>query len=346
MLGFGLLIGLMFPFVAVLLGVARDIALRPSFFIATLIAGLVVAEDNHLLARDVVGARLQSLVGGMQHVEASLVDASSSSEWAWYDLAACTVAVDSTDELGDVAASFNRLVAGLSTSHWVSDGVKSLSQVLAAHLELGALAEATLRELSIRTGCDAAGLVVASNGRVEVAGSSGIRDAERLASVETVLTALRTGQPTVLRLPVDVVVSGSLVDFIPQEAPSRLHCPHRRPRGNRVSLPSRRLHSFCDSDGQPGRLAHFGPAVRSRVSGRAIRTESSIRTAVRVAIGWTRPCRAVTGGPSGSHGHSHGKGIPRDVQGQDVMGDDVDSLPGNSVSTSWRAATGNSRRLR
>jgi len=141
MLGFGLLIGLMFPFVAVLLGVARDIALRPSFFIATLIAGLVVAEDNHLLARDVVGARLQSLVGGMQHVEASLVDASSSSEWAGYDLAACTVAVDSTDELGDVAASFNRLVAGLSTSHWVSDGVKSLSQVLAAHLELGALAE-------------------------------------------------------------------------------------------------------------------------------------------------------------------------------------------------------------
>ena len=208
MLGFGLLIGLMFPFVAVLLGVARDIALRPSFFIATLIAGLVVAEDNHLLARDVVGARLQSLVGGMQHVEASLVDASSSSEWAGYDLAACTVAVDSTDELGDVAASFNRLVAGLSTSHWVSDGVKSLSQVLAAHLELGALAEATLRELSIRTGCDAAGLVVASNGRVEVAGSSGIRDAERLASVETVLTALRTGQPTVLRLPVDVVSAG------------------------------------------------------------------------------------------------------------------------------------------
>jgi two-component system cell cycle response regulator len=217
MLGFGLLIGLMFPFVAILLGVSRDVALRPSFFIATLIAGLVVAEVNHLLARDVVGVRLQSLVGGMQHVEASLVDASSSGEWAGYDLAACTVAVDSTDELGDVAASFDRLVAGLSTSHWVSDGVKSLSQVLAAHLDLGALAEATLRELSIRTGCDAAGLIVVSNGRVEVAGSSGVRDAEQLASAETVLTALRTGQPTVLRLPVDVVVSGSLVDFIPQE---------------------------------------------------------------------------------------------------------------------------------
>lgn len=31
------------------------------------------------------------------------------------------------------------------------------------------------------------------------------------------LTALRTAQPTVLHLPTDVVVSGSLVDFVPQE---------------------------------------------------------------------------------------------------------------------------------
>jgi two-component system cell cycle response regulator len=74
-----------------------------------------------------------------------------------------------------------------------------------------------VHELSIRTGCDAAGLLVASNGLFEVVGSSCIRDAEQLASAEIVLTAVRTGQPTVLRLSADVVVSGSLVDFIPQE---------------------------------------------------------------------------------------------------------------------------------
>jgi len=217
MLGFGLLIGLAFPFVVLLLGVPRDIALRPSFFAATLIAGLVVAEVNHLLARAVVGVRLRSLASGMQRVEASLVEASSSGDWAGCDPSACMVPVDSTDELGDVAASFNRLVAALSTSHQVSDGVNSLSKALAAHLELGALAEATLHELSINTGCAAAGLLVANNGRVEVAGSIGIRDAGQLASAETVLTALRTAQPTVLHLSADVVVSRSLVDFIPQE---------------------------------------------------------------------------------------------------------------------------------
>jgi two-component system cell cycle response regulator len=217
MLGFGLLIGLAFPFVVVLLGVPRDIALRPSFFAATLIAGLVVAEVNHLLAHAVVGVRLRSLAGGMQRVEESLLEASSSGDWAGCDPNACMVPVDSTDELGQVAASFNRLVAGLSTSHQVSDGIKSLSKALAAHLELGSLADAMLGELSMRTGCDAAGVLVVSNGRVEVVGSSGIRDSEQLASAQTVLTALRTAQPTVLHLPADVVVSGSLADFIPQE---------------------------------------------------------------------------------------------------------------------------------
>ncbi|HEX7463205.1 MAG TPA: GGDEF domain-containing protein [Dermatophilaceae bacterium] len=116
-----------------------------------------------------------------------------------------------------MAASFNRLVTGLSNSHQVSDGIKSLSRAFAAHLELGALAEATLGELSIRTACDAACLLVVNNGRVEVGGSSGVRDAEQLVAGETVLTALRTARPTVLHLSADVMVSGSLVDFTPQE---------------------------------------------------------------------------------------------------------------------------------
>jgi diguanylate cyclase (GGDEF)-like protein len=217
MLGFGLLIGVAFPFVVIALGVPRDVALRPAFFAATLVAGLMLAEFNHLLARTVVGVRLRSLASGMQRVEESLGNASDTGDWAGCDPSTCSVPVDSTDELGEVAASFNHLVAGLSTSNQVSDGIKSLSKALAAHLELGALAEGMLLELSIRTGCDAAGLLVVNNGRVEVAGAHGIRDAEQLVSAETVLTALRTAQRSVLHLPADVVVSGSLVDFIPQE---------------------------------------------------------------------------------------------------------------------------------
>ncbi|MBE3075217.1 MAG: HAMP domain-containing protein, partial [Actinobacteria bacterium] len=197
MLGFGLLLGLVFPFIVILLGVPRDVALSPGSFAATLFAGLAVAKVNHLLVRAVVVVRLRTFVSGMQRVETSLVDASHGGDWEGCEPDACSVPVDSDDELGQLAESFNRLVDGLSTSHRVSDSIKSLSKALAAHLELSDLAEATLSELSIRTGCDAAGLLVVKNGRVEVAGSNGIRDAEQLASAENVLTTLRTGQPTV-----------------------------------------------------------------------------------------------------------------------------------------------------
>jgi two-component system, cell cycle response regulator len=137
MLGFGLLIGVAFPFAVIQLGVPRDIALRPEFFAATLVAGILVAETNHLLVRTVVGTRLRSLAGGMQRVEA-LVDATRGDDQADCDPAECMIPVDSADELGDVAASFNALVMGLSNSRRWSDGITMLSKALAAHLERGA----------------------------------------------------------------------------------------------------------------------------------------------------------------------------------------------------------------
>jgi two-component system, cell cycle response regulator len=216
MWGFGVLIGVVFPFAMLLLGVPRDVALRPEFFAASLVAGFLVAEANAFLARTVVGARLRLLAASMHRVEV-LVDDTRGDKWADGDLSAYMIPVDSADELGAVAVSFNALVEGLSSSHQVSDGITMLSKALAAHLELDVLAESALNELSIRTGCDASGLIVVASGRVSVVGSRCLRDAEQLASAKAVLTVLRTAQPTVLHLPPDVVVSGSLVDFVPQE---------------------------------------------------------------------------------------------------------------------------------
>jgi diguanylate cyclase (GGDEF)-like protein len=217
MIGFGLLIGLAFPFVVMLLGVPADVAMRPAFFAATLVAGLLVAAVNHFLARAVIGVRIRALAAGMQKVEGSLLDAAFTGDWSACDPESCLVPVDSADDLGVVAASFNKLVRGLATSHRVSDGVSAVSEALAAHLELDALGQSTLEELSGRTGCDAGALLVVSNGRVELAGSFGVRDAGSLSSAPSIVAALRTAQPLILRLPDDVVISGALVDFTPHE---------------------------------------------------------------------------------------------------------------------------------
>jgi two-component system cell cycle response regulator len=214
---FGVLIGVAFPYVCVFLGVPSSIALQPDFFASTLVAGIVVAEVNRALAQAVVGIRVRALAAGMQRVETALVDATYTGDWAACDPASCKVPVDSVDELGDVAMSYNRLVESLAASHEVADGIAAVGAALSANLDMGALAESTLRELVARTNSSAAALLVVSNGAVSLAGSIGIRDAEILAASEAVRSVLRTERPTILRLPPDVLVSGAVMDVVPQE---------------------------------------------------------------------------------------------------------------------------------
>ena len=74
MIVFGFLIGLAFPPIVILLGVPREDVMRPGFFAATIVAGLIVAQVNYLLVRFVVGIRVRSLAGGMRRIESTLVD--------------------------------------------------------------------------------------------------------------------------------------------------------------------------------------------------------------------------------------------------------------------------------
>ncbi len=217
MLGFGVIIGIVFPPVVVLLGVSTATAYRPAFFAVTVLSGLIVAEVNYLLARAVVGVRVRQLASAMRRVEGTMVDAAFRGDWSECDPESCKIPIDSSDELGDVASSFNRLVVSLAFSHQVAEGIKSVSEALAAHLDLTSLAEATLNEFVRRTHCDAVCLLVANHGRIEVAGVRGIHDPDSLTTSEAVATVLRTGQPTMFDLPSDVVIAGALVDFVPKE---------------------------------------------------------------------------------------------------------------------------------
>lgn len=217
MIGFGLLIGLIFPFAVIPLGVAHDVALRPAFFAATILAGLLVGAINTALVQMVVGVRLQALAVSMRRVEVSLREATQTGDWTSCDPESCHVPVDSTDELGEAADSFNRLVESLAASHRVNDGISAIGEALAAHLELASLAESTLHELTIRTGIDGAALLVVNAGRVDLVGSLGIRDASGLADSDAVQNVVRSHEVRVLRLPPEVTVTGTVVTFVPAE---------------------------------------------------------------------------------------------------------------------------------
>lgn len=217
MMGFGLLIGVAFPFAVVPLGVPWDVAIRPVFFLATILAGLLVGAINTALVQLVVGVRLQTLAAGMRRVELAMREAAATGDWSSCDPASCRVPVDSTDELGEAADSFNHLVESLAASHRVTDGISAVGEALAAHLELAPLADSALHELTKRTGIDGAALLVVNAGRVELIGALGIRDASALAESDAVQTVIKSQEPRVLHLPPEFTMTGTVVDFVPAE---------------------------------------------------------------------------------------------------------------------------------
>lgn len=107
--GFGLAMGLVFPPFVVLLGMPADRAFSPQFFAATVAAGLIVGGANYALARTLVGSRLHKLAGGMRAVEGCLDEGEE-------PLEGHRLFVDSSDELGDCARSFNNLLRALERS--------------------------------------------------------------------------------------------------------------------------------------------------------------------------------------------------------------------------------------
>jgi diguanylate cyclase (GGDEF)-like protein len=116
MMGLGLLMGVAFPFFVMAFGVPADYVLTPVFFLATTSAGLAVGASNQFLSRVVVGSRLRFMRSRMAAVEQNLRSGSFSDDAERGTPEMCTLPVDSDDELGGAALSFNHLVEALTAS--------------------------------------------------------------------------------------------------------------------------------------------------------------------------------------------------------------------------------------
>ncbi len=214
MVGFGLLIGVLFPLVVMLAGVPRDIALRPGFFTMTLVAGLAVGAVNHALARAVVGHRLRMASKRMREVADAIETATIDGEWARCSPEACELPQDSDDELGEVAGSFNRLIEALADSRSAQDAQFAYAHAMAAHLDLADLGDETLHRLLAFAGADAGALVLTADGQQRPLASHRM-EAASLTDSTLLVHALKDEAPTMVEVPDGVVIDATVVDFVP-----------------------------------------------------------------------------------------------------------------------------------
>ena len=217
MAGFGLSIGIMFPFFVIMLGMPRDIALTPLFFAACMAAGILAAAINYSLARWVVGVRLRLLATGMGHVEQNLQSMSFDNDLSRCTPENCSIAVDSEDEIGESAVAFNRLVEALAVSMRTQSAVRSFSEMLTSQLEIESLADNALRQFFEHTGAAGGLILYELAGELKIAASRGLRNPETVLASDHIKVVIRTGERQVISIPEGVQVEGVLTDFRPSE---------------------------------------------------------------------------------------------------------------------------------
>lgn len=193
MIGFGMLIGIIFPFFVLLVtNVDAATVINPLFFILCITAGIIVGIFNIFLAKKIVGAKLKALGTHMTKVERRLLERTNEKTVANCLTADCFIDVLTNDEIGAAANSFNSLVSALQKSFSTEESVKKFNEMLSSKLELDKLATAALVSLLENMNALAGAIIIEKEGELQLLSASGISAPESLVENHTVWQVFKT----------------------------------------------------------------------------------------------------------------------------------------------------------
>ncbi|RLE02500.1 MAG: GGDEF domain-containing protein, partial [Bacteroidetes bacterium] len=217
MIVFGLVIGFVFPWFVILLGVPREIAIKPGFYVSCLSAGALAGIINYFLALYVVGSRIQILADGMATVETKLRELTLAGKTELCNYEDCSIIIDSEDIIGESAQVYNRLVKTLADSLQTQQAVSTFSDMLASTLDLETLALNSLGMFLENSGSNGGAVFYDEIGELKIAANLGLKDPEVVAASDHVQIALQRRQTKKITLPKGVRMEGILADFHPSE---------------------------------------------------------------------------------------------------------------------------------
>lgn len=218
MVAFGLFVGLLFPVVAPLIGIPRELAHAPIFGVTCVSAGLAVGGINTLLVHFVLRPRLAAMAEQMNAASEGIATATLTGDWSHCSTSTCSLPTDSDDELGAAGASFNRVLEALSASRQVEAAVSAFTNRVSSQLLVEPLCDLAASAFCQHTGSLGAAVLAEVDGKLVVLVSRGFSDAEQLCTSAPVLRTLGTQDPLTVELPEGLSVHGGIVDFQPREA--------------------------------------------------------------------------------------------------------------------------------
>lgn len=216
MIGFGLMVGLVFPWTVHQMGVPKLYVLTVAFHLYCLIAGFTVGLVNVLLAHSVVRVRLRVLAERLTHVSEILKKLQENRGEIECDPLHCHLPVDSDDEIGAASQSFNLLVDTLEGALRTNRALQTLTEMLVAQQSLSELATRALQELRYWSGSAGGAILTAREGELQLLAAHGLVQPERLAQHPVVRLAYDRQVEELLESPPEIPLDGVLALFAPR----------------------------------------------------------------------------------------------------------------------------------
>jgi len=213
----GVIVGLIFPFYALMLGTPRTYVLTPLFILSSIAAGVFVGFFNYFLAKRIVGRRISILAVQMNKIKNMILERNESASYIDCDDSSCKIEVDSEDELGEAAIAFNSLVSSLSVSYKTENSLKIFNKAVSSKLELISLCDVALNHIVEHSHSAGGMIIVDQNGSLEIVSHRGIKENKGILDHEIIWRVLRTTKMESIKLPLDIAIDGILVTYQPRE---------------------------------------------------------------------------------------------------------------------------------
>jgi len=214
MIGFGLIIGVVFPLFTYLIGIPAEYISNYMFVVGCIVAGVIVGVFNILLANIVVGKRLNILSTRMQYVNENL---KNSNDFDDEDcLKRCHIPVDSDDVIGESANSFNELVKSFLMTLKSESSIRKFTEIFTNELDLEKLSEKALTHIIEYTKSSAGVVLIDKGGKIEVSASHLIKNTESLLDMEVVHKAFSNNKQIKFNFPSDIKIEAGLLEFYPK----------------------------------------------------------------------------------------------------------------------------------
>lgn len=209
MIGFGIFIGIVFPFFSLAFGIDKGIALSPMFVIACIMAGAFVGGVNIVLTRLVLVNRLKTMTDKMDMIKKNVIDVAQGKEDTQCDLSVCQLTVDSNDEIGANAIAFNELVETLA--------LNMSGEKLVTELDKEVVSQKALQQIIAETKSTAGSILIEKEGELILLDSYGLKYTEDLCNNKMVLRVVSDESFVSYKLPEDIIIDGIIANIQPRE---------------------------------------------------------------------------------------------------------------------------------